>query len=233
MQLTPIRTHVFKEGADLIPFLIDHLPRLEEKNIIVIASKIVSLAERRTLDMLSDRKKAALIRAESRGAVKTKYVWLTLKGSMVMANAGIDESNADGRLILLPEDSYASAKSIRAALKKHYGLKDLGVVIADSCPLPLRAGVTSLALGYAGFRGTRDYRGKKDISGRVLRMTRTNVVDGLTAAAGVLMGEGAERQPLVLIQDAPVAFTAHDTRGELSIPLSDDMYGPLFKNAGL
>ena len=35
--------------------------------------------------------------------------------------------------------------------------------------MPLRAGVVGVALGYAGFKGLRDYRGKEDIFGKKLK----------------------------------------------------------------
>lgn len=233
MQITPVRTTLFKEGDDLAAFVMAHVPEITEGTIVVLASKIVALAEGRTMVSKSGRALAALIRQESDAARKTKYVWFTRKDKMIMANAGIDESNADGKLVLLPQDAYRSARTLRSALTKHYGLKKCGILISDSCPLPLRAGVAGFALGYAGFSGLREYRGKKDLFGRELRMTRTNLADGIAASAGVVMGEGAERQPLVLVTGAPVSFVKDVPPGEISIPLREDMYYPLFKNAGL
>ena len=70
------------------------------------------------------RQKETLIRRESDAALKTKLAWLTVKSGMVMTNAGIDESNADGKLLLLPRDLYACAAQIRRALCQAYGLKN-------------------------------------------------------------------------------------------------------------
>ena len=95
--------------------------------------------------------------------------------------------------------------------------------------MPLRAGVVGVALGYAGFKGLRDYRGKKDISGRKLKFTQTDVADSLATAAVLAMGEGSERQPLAVITNAPVVFTDRVNKKELLIPLKDDMYAPLFR----
>ena len=94
----------------------------------------------------------------------------------------------------------------------------------------MRAGVTGLALGYAGFRGAKDYRGKKDIFGRTLKVTMTDVADSLATSATLVMGEGAERQPLCIIEDAPVEFVGRVDRREVLIPAKDDMYASLFKN---
>ncbi len=153
---------------------------------------------------------------------------LTVKDGMAMANAGIDDSNGNGKLILLPKDSYKAAEMLRKELSKRYGIKDLGVLITDSRVAPLRAGVVGVALGYAGFKGLRDYRGKYDISRRKLKFTQTNIADTLSSAAILVMGEGSERQPLAVIEDAPVEFTKKAKRGELVIAPKDDMYGPLF-----
>ena len=232
MQVRAIKTDVFEEGGSLEAFIAAHIRRLPERSVLVVTSKIVALAEKRVVTALTKAQRAALIKRESASALKTRWVWLTIKDGMVVANAGIDESNADGKIILLPKDSFAAAQKLRNALKKRYKVKQLGVLITDSRIFPLRAGVMGLAVGYAGFKGLRDYRGTKDIFGRTLKMTRTSVADGLAAAAVVLMGEGAERHPIALIKDAPVEFSERTDRKELLIPIKDDLYFPLFRNAG-
>lgn len=226
MEVKPVKTRIFKEGEGLVAFIIDHLPRLADGSVLVVTSKIVALAEGRTALLGSKKDKERLIRAESTVALKTKYVWLTVKDGMVMASAGVDESNAAGKVVLLPKDSYSSAASLRRKLRALYKIKNLGVLLTDSRTTPLRAGVTGVALGYAGFAGVRDYRGKRDLFGRPFKFSQTNVVDGLAAAAVVIMGEGSERQPLAVITDAPVTFRSKIVRRETMIPLKDDMYLP-------
>ncbi len=115
---------------------------------------------------------------------------------------------------------------------KAYKVKDLGVLITDSRLFPLRAGVVGVALGYAGFRGIRDYRGKPDLFGRKLKMTQTDIADGLATAAVVSMGEGRECRPLALVTGAEIDFTDKVNRKELLIPLEDDMYIPMFRKIG-
>ncbi len=106
----------------------------------------------------------------------------------------------------------------------------LGVIITDSRISPMRVGVTGFALGYTGFRGVRDYRGKKDLFGRKLKVTMTDVADSLATAATLVMGEGAERQPLAIIEDAPVEFVEKVDRKEAQISAQDNMYAPLFRH---
>lgn len=228
MIIRPIKTRVFQEGDDLFPFITDYFKKIPEKSVIVVTSKIVALAEKRTAVAENAQTKVKLIRAESEFAMPTKYVWLTVKDGVMMASAGIDESNANGKLILLPKDSFKTAFFLRNRLRKHYGVKRLGVLITDSRTIPLRAGVTGVAVGYAGFRGIRDYRGKPDIFGRKFKFSRSDVADSLATAAVFVMGEGKERQPLAIIERAPVVFCNRINRNELRIDLQEDMYRPLF-----
>ncbi|MDO8591260.1 MAG: coenzyme F420-0:L-glutamate ligase [bacterium] len=228
MIIKPIKTRIFKEGDDLFSFITRYLGKISEESVVVVTSKIVALSEKRTVVVKSLKMKEELIRAESDFVIRTKHVWLTIKDGMVMASAGIDESNADGKLILLPKDSFASARLLRKALMRKYGLKRLGVLITDSRTVPLRAGVTGVALGYAGFIGIKDYRNTPDIFGRKFKFSRTDIADSLATAAVLVMGEGNERMPLAIIKEAPVEFRERVNRHELHIDIKDDMYKPLF-----
>jgi len=225
MLVQPVKTRIFKEKEDLEAFIVEHLPTLSDGAIVVVTSKIVALAEGRT-GRVEDREK--IIEEESELVIRTKYTWLTIKDGTVMASAGVDESNADGKLVLLPKDSFAAAEVLRAQLLRRFGLKNFGVLITDSRFIPLRAGAAGVALGYAGFKGVREYRGKPDIFGRKLQFSRTDIADGLATAAVLEMGEGAEQQPLAVITEAPVEFVEKVDRNELHIDIEDDLYKPLF-----
>ncbi|MES3032272.1 MAG: coenzyme F420-0:L-glutamate ligase [Patescibacteria group bacterium] len=227
MQVQAIKTRIFRENEDLASFVIGHIKKISEKSILVITSKIVSLAEGRVVEYKNEKQKNKIIEAESELAIKTKLAWLSIKDGMVMANAGIDESNAKGKLILLPKDSFASAELIRKKLKKIFKIKNLGVVISDSRVFPLRAGVVGVALGYAGFEGIRNYVGQKDIFGRVLKMSKTNIADSLATSGVLCMGEGREQQPLAIIENAPVLFGEKVNKKELIISPKEDLYLPL------
>ena len=228
MEIKAIKTRIFRENEDLTSFILKYIKKLSENSILVVTSKIVSLSEGRTVPFQNKKQKIALIKKESDFAIKTKLVWLTIKDGMVMASAGIDESNAYGKLILLPQNSFHSAELIRRNLKKIFKIKNLGVLITDSRIFPLRAGVVGVALGYAGFKGLRNYVGKKDIFGRVLKMTRTDIADSLATTTVLCMGEGKEQQPLALIANAPVEFIEKSNKKELKINPKEDLYLPLF-----
>lgn len=233
MLIKPFKTRVFKEGEELLPFILKYLKKLPENSVLVVTSKIVALAEGRTALFESKRQKIKIIKEESEFTIKTKHAWLTIKDGIVMAGAGIDESNAgyenQRKLILLPKDSFKSASKLRTKLQKIFKVKNLGVLITDSRTGPLRAGIVGMSLGYAGFKGIRDYRGTKDIFGRILKMSRTDVADSLATSAVLCMGEGREQQPLALITNAPVEFTNKINKKELIINPKDDLYLPLFK----
>ena len=228
MQITPIKTRVFRESEDLIVFILKYVKNLRENSVLVVTSKIIALSEGRITEYKNQTEKIRLIKKESEFSIKTKYTWLTIKDGMVMASAGIDESNANGKIILLPKDSFNSAEILRKKLKKKFGLKNLGVLITDSRLMPLRAGVVGVALGYSGFCGIKNYIGKKDIFGRKLKMSKTDIADSLATSAVLCMGEGKEQQPLALIMDAPIIFTNKTNKKELLINPREDIYKPIF-----
>jgi len=228
MIIRSIKTTIFQEGEDLSAFITGYFKKLPERSVLVVTSKIVALAEKRTVVAENARMKEKLIRAESDLAIPTKYAWLTVKDKIVMASAVIDESNANGKLILLPKDSFKTAYNLRDTLRQKYKVRHLGVLITDSRTVPLRAGVIGIALGYAGFRGIKDYRGTPDIFGRKFKFSRTDIADSLATAAVLVMGEGNERRPLAIIEKAPVEFCDKVNRAELHINIQEDMYRPLF-----
>lgn len=226
MKITPVQTAIFEPCQNLPAFIARHLPSVKEGSIIAVSSKVAGLWEGRTAP-LKDKEK--LIKKESSFALKTALCYFTIKDGMVMTNAGIDESNIKGQLALLPKDCYKTAEVLRKELCKIYGVKKLGIILTDSMILPLRAGIITAAVAYSGFCGVKDYRGKKDIYGRKLKMTLVDIADTLAAAAGLMMGEGKEQTPFAVIEDAPVKFTSKSRRGEIQYPLKDDLYYPFFK----
>jgi len=228
MQIKAIKTRIFHENEDLFSFIFKYVKKIPEKSVLVVTSKVVSLAEGRTIEYKNKKQKVELIKKESSLAINTKLVWLTIKDGIVMADAGIDESNGDGQLIFLPKKSFFSAKKIRALLCAKYKVKNLGVIISDSGLVAFRSGVIGLALGYAGFKGVKSYKGKKDIFGRKFIYQKVNVADSLATAATLCMGEGNERQPLVLVKNAPVIFTAKTNKKEINFKKKEDIYAPLF-----
>ena len=227
MDIKPLRTRIFEANEALMPFLDKYIPAIPESSILVVASKIVALAEGRVRPLCEGQAKVDIIKRESQTAVSTAQVYLTIKDDMIMANAGVDESNAAGQLVLLPTDSFQAAENIRRYFKDKHNLKHLGVIIADSNCLPMRVGVIGIALGYAGFKGVKDYSREADIFGRPFVFSKVDLADGLATAATICMGEGAERQPIAIISQAPVEYCEQIDRNELRMDSQADMYRPL------
>lgn len=193
-------------------------------DVLVVAQKIVSKSEGRTVDLLGvtpspralelaqitrkDPRLVELVLAESVEVLRAIPNVLIVRHRLgyVMANAGIDHSNirspdGEDRVLLLPLDSDASAARLRARLSELLGL-ELGVIVSDSFGRPWRNGVVNVALGAAGLPALIDRRGEKDLYGRTLEMTQVAFADALAAGAGLAMGEGAEGTPAVLVQGA-------------------------------
>lgn len=232
MNITSVKTSLFKPREDLAQFIVKHIPHVKENTVLAVASKLFALWKGEILPYQNKAQKEELIRRESEFALKTSLAWLTIKDGMVMTNAGIDESNADGNLLLLPRDCYVQAAQLRAELCAKWGVKNLGIVVTDSMILPLRAGVIAGAVAYAGFKGVRDERGKPDLFGKKLEVTFINAADALASAAALEMGEADERRPLALITQAPVDFVDTVPENEIKYPMKDDLYAPLFQAVG-
>jgi Uncharacterized conserved protein len=226
MQIEVFKTRIFKEREDLADFVSSYIKSVPNKSIIVVSSKLVALW-RGTLAPLKEKEK--LIKQESTHYLKTALCYFTIKDNMVMTNAGIDESNVKGKLLLLPKDLYKCADDLRKELKKKYKVKNLGIIISDSMILPLRSGVINAAVAYSGFKGVQNNIGKEDIYGRKLKTTLVNAADSLATAAGFLMGEAAQKTPLALIKNASVIFTEKSAKGEMKYPLKQDLYYPFLK----
>ncbi|MFM2415030.1 MAG: hypothetical protein RI911_723 [Candidatus Parcubacteria bacterium] len=229
MLVIPKQTSIFKEGESLIEFLHAHLEPLADASIIVIASKVVALSQARVVHEWDAQTKDALIKKSSDVVLHSSVVPLTLTQGVFMAAAGIDESNAQGTLILTPRDAYGVADEIRRVMLKKYNLRKLGVLIIDSTPMPLRKGVTAITLGYAGFDGIFSYKGKKDLFGRRFKYSEASHADMLAAAAMLVMGEGSEQKPLAVITEAPVKFSTKRVNPKsLRMNPRDDIYSSLY-----
>ena len=239
MKIQPILTPIFHLGDHLEDFVLQALKKhhFEEKSILVVTSKIVSLSENRIELMSHWKNKEDLVKREAdhylgKGAYDTH---LTIKENLFIASAGIDSSNAEGDYyILYPDSPFKSAKNLYKALKKHFNLSQFGVLLTDSHTQPLRRGVTGVALSYWGFKGVKNMVGQKDLFGRTLKMTSINSADALATAASFTMGEGSESNPLAIIKDVSICFHTdvnESDRETLSIPLKEDLYYPLFKKS--
>jgi coenzyme F420-0:L-glutamate ligase/coenzyme F420-1:gamma-L-glutamate ligase len=246
MEVCAIKTEKIGTGDNVVQVAIDALKKqnlqLENNDILAFTSKIVAYAEGRLIRLTEvepSEKARKLARKFSlqpefaelilREADKVfggvERAVLTLKDCILTANAGIDNKNAPpGFVVLWPLNPREWVRRVREDVKRKTG-KQVGVLIVDSGLVPLRIGTSGLALATAGFKPIRDARGWKDIYGKPLVITRHAVADDLASAAHLLMGEAAEKTPMVLIKDAPVDFddAAHGAE-EMMMPPRDCIF---------
>jgi coenzyme F420-0:L-glutamate ligase/coenzyme F420-1:gamma-L-glutamate ligase len=208
----------------------------EPGDVLAIAQKIVSKAEGRSIALASvapsqaardlaaqtgkDARLVELILSESERVVRARPNLIIVKHRLgfVMANAGIDQSNVgeDGHALLLPRDPDASAAALAARL-------GLPVVITDSFGRAWRRGTVGVAIGAAGLPALQDLRGRPDLFGRTLMVSITGFADEIAAAAGLVMGQGAEGIPAVLLRG--LAWSgAVNPAAELLRPAQEDLF---------
>ena len=215
-----------KPGDDLAALLITALERSGVPpvvgDIVVVAQKIVSKAEGRIFDLAKVRPSARahelaavtgkdprlleLVLSESTEVLRAKknVIIVAHRLGLVMANAGIDQSNVEAEgyaemALLLPEDPDASAAQLKARLDAYFGVP-LRVVISDSFGRAWRLGTTGIAIGAAGMPSLIDQRGETDMNGRVLMVTETAFADSVASAAVLVMGEAAEGTPAAVVR---------------------------------
>lgn len=215
---------------------------LQDDDILVVAQKIVSKAEGRMV-RLADVTPSEEARRRGRETGKDPaLVQLILDESvevlrqgaqvlivehrlgLVMANAGIDQSNAaPGCAILLPLDPDASAARLVLALGRRCGRR-IGVIIIDSFGRAWRKGTVGHAIGVAGLRALLDLRQSPDLLGRPMQVTEVGLADEIAAGASALMGQGAEAKPVVIVRGFSGLRDAAGTVRTLLRPRDQDLF---------
>lgn len=201
---------------------------LEDGDILVVTSKIVSKAEGRQI-VAADREDAITAETVRVVASKAHAGGVTRivenRQGLTLAAAGVDSSNTpEGMVLLLPVDPDASARSICAALRLATGLR-LGVIISDTLGRPWRLGQTDIAIGAAGVGVLNDLRGSHDAGGRRLDATVIAIADELAAAADLVKGK-ASGVPVAVIRGLGRFVGDLDEPGASSIirPAEDDLF---------
>lgn len=237
MIVTPYKTKAVIAGDSLFTILDDCLPTLSDGDIVMVTSKIISICEGAIIRNDGSINKHELIKQEADCWLdvpisQTYDVTITMKGGKLVANAGIDESNGNGYFILWPREPFISASKIWNYLRNKRHVQKLGVVITDSHIMPLQWGTRGRAIAWCGIKPLKNYIDTPDIFGKHLHSTKASIIDGLSAAAVTVMGEGNEQTPLTVIKNVPfVTFLKRPpTKSEieaLTIKPSDDIYAPL------
>lgn len=234
MQVTAIKTRIFLPPKDDLWDLLSTIKSLKENSVVAVTSKVVSIGEGRCIPVQNTTKDEVAIQEADlylpRESSPGGWILHTIKNNMLVASSGVDESNGAEYLILWPKDPLLSAKRIRSFLRKKFNVKNLGIIITDSRLVPLRRGVVGIAIAYFGFNPIKDYRGTSDLFGRKFIMETSNLPDSLASAAVLVMGEGAESQPLAVISGIPnIEFTTK-TDNSLEIAEAEDMFYPFLSS---
>jgi coenzyme F420-0:L-glutamate ligase/coenzyme F420-1:gamma-L-glutamate ligase len=243
---------VLQPGDDLAAMVAAGLRRAEitlaEGDVLVVASKAVSRAEGRFVDLCTiepgakarelaetvqkDARLVELILRESSAISRAAPNVLVVRHrtGVVGANAGIDASNARPEnvtggewVLILPESPDASAARLREALAPG-GKPGIGVVISDSLGRPFRLGTVGAAIGVAGLPALSDRRGELDLFGRALEQTITAPADQIAAAADLVAGQAGEGRAVVHVRGLSFEASAAGGVGELYRDPEKDLY---------
>lgn len=229
-----LKTGLVRDGDDVAARIIATAKTascggIRDGDIIVLAESMVATAEGRVVPLdavtpsdrareyaaryLMDPRVAEVVLSESDEVVGgIPHFLLSMKGGTLLPNAGVDGSNAPkGCLVPLPADPDASALRIRKEVERRTGRK-VGVIVADSRTHAMRSGCSGVAIGCSGIPSVIDDRGRSDLYGNTLEVTKRAVADNIASAAELVMGEADEGVPAAVI------------RG-LGLPISDDAIG--------
>ena len=246
LEIFGIKTDLVRPGDDLAEAILRGMERadlrLADGDILVVAESAVATAEGGVVNLsqvtpgavaceLAERydkdarEMELIIRSSDRIIGGIPGVVLTIKDGFLYPNGGIDHSNAPpGHVVIFPKDPRRSAAELRKRLEEASG-KKIGVIVGDSRTHPLRLGCVGVALACDGVVPVEDARGQKDLFGRPLMITRKAVADNLVSAAEVVMGEGDEGIPAVIVRGAPVRLPGEGEDVTIpNIPPEECMY---------
>jgi coenzyme F420-0:L-glutamate ligase/coenzyme F420-1:gamma-L-glutamate ligase len=234
-----------KKGDDLTRLFLDAVneqkENLEDGDVIVFTSKVVSKSEGRVVDLSSvqvseeaeriaretekDPRIVQLVLDESKGIERMmrNHVIVESKHGFVCANAGVDESNVEeGKAVLLPKDPQRSAQQLKKEIEARSG-RAIAVLIADSFGRAFRDGVTGICVGVSGIPALVDRRGEEDRFGKIAEITKEAIADEICAAANLVMGEFKEGIPIAIVRGLLLERCERDIK-ELLFSREDDLF---------
>ena len=201
---------------------------IRDEDVLVVASKVVATVQGRVRELARVRPSARARRLANRAGLEPEFVELvlrekgrvvraakgvilTIKGGLLCANAGVDSSNAPpGHVVLMPTKPDRAAGELRQAIARQTNTR-VGVIIVDSNVKPLRLGTVGQTIGVAGLEPVIDCRGQHDLYGKPLRLTFRALADQLATAAQVVMGEAAERAPVIIVRGVRIELAEKPT----------------------
>ena len=234
-----------REGDNLTRLFLDAVEEqhvgLEDGDIVVFTSKIVSKSEGRVIDLSTvrvsgeadriaedtekDPRIVQLVLEESSAIVRMmkKHVIVETKQGFVCANAGVDESNvAEGHAVLLPQDPQKSAQKLRTEIEERSG-RTVAVLIADSFGRAFRDGVAGICVGISGVPALIDRRGEEDRFGKIAQITKEAIADEICAAANLVIGEFKEGVPIAIVRGLQLERCERDIQ-EILFSREEDLF---------
>jgi coenzyme F420-0:L-glutamate ligase/coenzyme F420-1:gamma-L-glutamate ligase len=217
---------------------------IESGDVVVVAQKIISKCENRYVELknIQPSKEATdlaktlnrdpafiqIIQNESKKIISTdkNVIIVEHKLGFININAGIDRSNIlqnDDEVLLLPENPSKSAKDLQSAISANFQ-RDIALIVTDSMTRPFRSGVSNFALASANIPSLIDLKGDSDIYGNILQSTEIAIADELAAAAGLLMGQGSEKQPVIIIKGFDKKNYSTNDAFDLVVDEDEDLY---------
>ena len=221
----------FKDGDILV--LAETAVATAEDNVITLSS-IVPSAQAKVLGekyQMDPRTVEVVIRESDSIVGGIKGFLLCMKGGTLLPNAGVDASNAPpGCVTPLPKNPDQSALTIKNSIGEKTGAK-VGVIIVDSRTHAMRLGCSGVAIGSAGITAVIDDRGRSDLFGRKLEVTKRAVADNIASAAELVMGEADECIPAAIIRG--LGMPIGDQVGIETIEAEECLFmGVFLKNTG-
>jgi coenzyme F420-0:L-glutamate ligase / coenzyme F420-1:gamma-L-glutamate ligase len=203
-------------------------PPLQDGDIVVITSKVVSKSEGRVVAAESREDVIGLETVREVAAKQTPRGVTRIvqtRHGLVLAAAGVDASNVRlGHVVLLPIDPDASARGIRERLQALTSAR-IGVVVTDTMGRPWRMGVSDVAIGAAGISVLDDFTGRVDGFGHTLEMTVVAIADEVAAATDLVKGK-LDGSPVAILRGLAAYVTEEDGPGAAAIvrPLDEDLF---------
>jgi len=242
LKVLPISTTVEKDKFSLFENLKSSDFKYKENDILAISSKYVAISEGSVINLSKVKvgKEANILASQYHMDAKlaeitlreSDYIFkgvpgflLAVSNGMLAPNAGIDKSNIPpGFVVLYPRDPFRSAETLRVKFLIEYGIR-IGVLITDSRLMPTRIGTVGIAIACSGFEPVEDQRGKKDLFGKVLRVTLKAIADSLATMAVAAMGESDESTPAAIIRDTGISATNRKLSWyDMAIDTEQDIY---------
>lgn len=214
---------------------------LEDGDVVVVTSKIVSKAEGRLVDTSKIKPSKEAVSLSEKIEIDPKNLEVILKETrriliarpdllltehnlgFLCTKAGVDSSNTipgpKGKVVsLLPKNSDASAREIRQTIGRKTG-KKIAVIINDTFGRADRKGSVGMAIGISGIAAVFIPPTKEDIHGKK-RHPEIAQIDEIAAAASLIMGQTNECRPVVIVRGVDYQISETDRIKDVLHPIT-------------